>query len=74
MYAIRSYYGQKLAQVGYNELTSKQVNPLLKFLTYFNGPIPWMIEAAAILSALVVITSYSIHYTKLYEAGGYKHD
>ena len=34
-------------------LTEKKTNPFLKFLTYFWGPIPWMIEAAVILSALV---------------------
>jgi len=44
---------QGLEKYGYNELPEKYVNPLLKLLTYFNGPIPWMIEAAAILSALV---------------------
>mgnify|MGYP000117915986 CR=1 FL=1 len=44
---------QRLEKHGYNELPEKHVNPLLKLLTYFNGPIPWMIEAAAILSALV---------------------
>ena len=44
---------QRLEQLGYNELPEKHANPLLKLLTYFNGPIPWMIEAAAILSALV---------------------
>jgi H+-transporting ATPase len=44
---------RRLAQYGPNELAEKQVNPLLKFLTYFWGPIPWMIEAAVILSALV---------------------
>jgi H+-transporting ATPase len=38
---------------GYNELPEEEVNPLLKFLSYFWGPIPWMIEVAAILSALV---------------------
>ncbi len=43
----------RLAQYSYNELPEKPVNPSLKLLTYFNGPIPWMIEAAAILSALV---------------------
>jgi H+-transporting ATPase len=43
----------RLAQHGYNELPERRVNPLLKLLTYFNGPIPWMIEAAALLSALV---------------------
>jgi len=43
----------RLQQSGYNELPETRVNPLLKLLTYFNGPIPWMIEAAAVLSALV---------------------
>ena len=43
----------RIERFGYNELPEKQVNPLLKLLTYFNGPIPWMIEAAAILSAAV---------------------
>ena len=31
----------------------KKANPLLKLLTYFWGPIPWMIEAAVILSAVL---------------------
>jgi H+-transporting ATPase len=44
---------RRLAQYGYNEITEKRVNPILKFLTYFWGPIPWMIEAAVILSAVV---------------------
>jgi H+-transporting ATPase len=43
----------RLAQYGYNELAEEEVNPLLKFLTYFWGPIPGMIEVAAILSAVV---------------------
>jgi H+-transporting ATPase len=43
----------RLAQYGYNELPEKKANPLLKFLSYFWGPIAWMIEAAAILSAVV---------------------
>jgi H+-transporting ATPase len=37
---------------GYNELPEKKTNRLLKFLTYFWGPIPWMIEAAVVLSAI----------------------
>jgi H+-transporting ATPase len=45
--------GRRLEQYGYNELAEKHVNPILKFLSYFWGPIPWMIEAAAILSAVV---------------------
>lgn len=44
---------ERLARYGYNELAEEQVNPLLKFLTYFWGPIAWMIEIAAILSAVV---------------------
>ena len=43
----------RLAQFGPNALEEKKVNPLLKFLSYFWGPIPWMIEIAAILSAIV---------------------
>ncbi|HEX5336995.1 MAG TPA: plasma-membrane proton-efflux P-type ATPase, partial [Gallionella sp.] len=43
---------KRLAQYGPNEIEEKQANPLLKFLGYFWGPIPWMIEAAVILSAL----------------------
>jgi H+-transporting ATPase len=44
---------RRRAQYGYNELPEKKRNPFLEFLSYFWGPIPWMIEAAAILSALV---------------------
>jgi len=44
---------QRLDRYGYNELAEEKVNPILQFLSYFWGPIPWMIEAAAVLSALV---------------------
>jgi H+-transporting ATPase len=44
---------ERLAHYGYNELPETKTNPYLKFLSYFWGPIPWMIEVAAILSALV---------------------
>ncbi len=43
---------QRLTQYGPNEIAEQKTNPLLKFLTYFWGPIPWMIEAAAVLSAV----------------------
>ena len=43
---------KRLTQYGPNEIEAKQINPFLKFLTYFWGPIPWMIEAAVILSAM----------------------
>ncbi len=43
---------KRLAQYGPNEIPEKKTNPFLKFLSYFWGPIPWMIEAAVILSAV----------------------
>jgi H+-transporting ATPase len=43
----------RLEHYGYNELPEEKTNPLLKFLSYFWGPIPWMIEIAAILSGVV---------------------
>ena len=43
----------RLTQYGPNALEEEKVNPVLKFLSYFWGPIPWMIEIAAILSAVV---------------------
>ena len=42
---------KRLAQYGPNEIEETKTNPFLKFLTYFWGPIPWMIEAAVVLSA-----------------------
>ena len=44
---------KRLTQYGPNELEEKKTNPFLKFLTYFWGPIPWMIEVAVILSGVV---------------------
>ncbi|HWC61807.1 MAG TPA: plasma-membrane proton-efflux P-type ATPase, partial [Verrucomicrobiae bacterium] len=44
---------RRLTEEGYNELPEKKRNPFLEFLSHFFGPIPWMIEAAAILSAVV---------------------
>lgn len=34
-------------------MQEKKERPILKFLSYFWGPIPWMIEAAALLSGLI---------------------
>src|SRR5271169_3468123 len=42
---------KRLAQYGPNEIEEKETNEFLKFLSYFWGPIPWMIEVAVILSA-----------------------
>jgi H+-transporting ATPase len=44
---------RRLAQYGPNEIAEHKTNPLLKFLSYFWGPIPWMIEVAVILSGAV---------------------
>ncbi len=44
---------QRLAQYGPNALQEKHVSVLRRLLGYFWGPIPWMIEVAAVLSALV---------------------
>ncbi len=44
---------ERLRQHGFNEIPEKKVNPFLQLLRYFWGPIPWMIEVAAILSAVV---------------------
>src|ERR1700683_5259368 len=43
---------KRLTQYGPNEIAEKKTNELLKFLSYFWGPIPWMIEAAVILLAV----------------------
>jgi H+-transporting ATPase len=44
---------RRLAESGPNELPEEELHPLRRLLGYFWGPIPWMIEAAALLSALV---------------------
>jgi H+-transporting ATPase len=43
---------KRLTENGPNEIEERKTNPFLKFLTYFWGPIPWMIEVAVILSAV----------------------
>jgi len=44
---------RRLAEHGPNAIEEKRTRPLLKFLSFFWGPIPWMIEVAALLSAVV---------------------
>jgi H+-transporting ATPase len=44
---------KRLLRYGPNEIAEHKTNELLKLLTYFWGPIPWMIEAAVILSGIV---------------------
>src|ERR1700683_2737170 len=43
----------RLTQYGPNEIAEHKTNSLLKFLGYFWGPIPWMIEIAVIVSGAV---------------------
>jgi H+-transporting ATPase len=44
---------ERLQHYGFNEIPEKKVNVFLQLLRYFWGPIPWMIEVAAVLSAVV---------------------
>jgi H+-transporting ATPase len=44
---------ERLEKYGYNEIEEESESPLLKFLSYFWGPIPIMIIIAAILSAVL---------------------
>src|ERR1700691_4005286 len=44
---------KRLAQDGPNEIEDRKTNAFLKFLSYFWGPIPWMIEVAVVLSGVV---------------------
>ena len=44
---------KRLTKYGPNEIEEKKTNIFLKFLSYFWGPIPWMIEIAVILSGVV---------------------
>jgi len=44
---------KRIETYGYNEIRERKKRPLLKFLGFFWGPIPWMIEVAAILSAII---------------------
>lgn len=44
---------KRLEQFGPNEIAERKNSPFLKFFKYFWGPIPWMIEVAAALSAII---------------------
>lgn len=44
---------ERLQQYGPNALAEQEVSALRKLLGYFWGPIPWMIEVAAVLTALL---------------------
>ncbi|MCE5360784.1 MAG: plasma-membrane proton-efflux P-type ATPase [Acidithiobacillus sp.] len=44
---------KRLQQYGPNALQEEKISPLRRLFGYFWGPIPWMIEVAALLSLLV---------------------
>jgi H+-transporting ATPase len=44
---------KRLQEYGFNEIVEKKQHPWLKFFGFFWGPIPWMIEIAAVLAALI---------------------
>ena len=44
---------RRLTRYGPNELPEKRTSPIIRLLSAFWGPIPWMIEVAAILSLVV---------------------
>ncbi|MFX1310157.1 MAG: plasma-membrane proton-efflux P-type ATPase [Promethearchaeota archaeon] len=43
----------RIEKYGRNEIPEKKERPIVKFLKNFWGPIPWMIEVAAILSIII---------------------
>ncbi len=72
---------QRLVQYGPNELEEHKPNLFLKLLTYFWGPIPWMIEVAVVLSAalghwpdfviigILLVANAGVGFTEEHQAG-----
>jgi H+-transporting ATPase len=50
---IQEEAANRLKQDGPNAIEEKHISPLRRFLAFLWGPIPWMIEIAAVLSAVV---------------------
>jgi H+-transporting ATPase len=44
---------ERMQKFGLNELPERKTNPFLKFLSYFLGPIAYLIEIACIIAAIV---------------------
>ncbi|KAI9333643.1 plasma-membrane proton-efflux P-type ATPase [Pilaira anomala] len=44
---------QRRERYGFNELPEKKTNPLLKFFSYFTGPISYLIEISCVIAAIV---------------------
>ena len=51
--SARRKYRPGWRSTGYNDIPEEKKHPLRRFLGYFWGPIPWMIEIAALLSAAI---------------------
>ncbi len=49
---------KRLTQYGHNEISEKKTNQLLKFLSYFWSPIPWMIDCLGLAEAVWGRTQY----------------
>ncbi len=49
----RSEAENRIQRFGPNEIPEKEESAVLKFFRYFWGPIPWMIEAAIVISAAI---------------------
>lgn len=49
----RADAARRLEEYGYNEIAEERVHPFIRFLSYFWGPIPWMIITAAVLSGVL---------------------
>ena len=47
---------ERLKKYGPNALVEKQKSAFAALLGYFWGPIPWMIEAAALMAFIVAVT------------------
>ena len=45
---------ERLTNFVSNLITERNASPIKKFLRYFWGPIPWMIEAAVVMSAVIM--------------------
>jgi len=44
---------ERLQEYGFNEIAEKKTHPILKFLGFFWGPIPLMIEVAAVIAVVI---------------------
>ncbi|MGA2930180.1 MAG: plasma-membrane proton-efflux P-type ATPase, partial [Solirubrobacteraceae bacterium] len=72
---------RRLVQYGPNEIAEEETNALLALLRYFWGPIPWMIEAAVVLSAalghwadfviilLLLVANAGVGFSEEHQAG-----